>query len=294
MTLSLPPLFSLADYQQVHNHKEISMSAVNPLSNDELLEYAPALFTEEPHSEVSDKYHFIPTIEVINEIKSHNWYPVKVQEANVRDLDKEGYQRHLVRFRHFDDLLNPPKNAVELLLFNSHDRSTAFSISAGIYRFVCANGLVIANSVFESYKIRHIGDRDNDVLAAIGEITAFKPKLQQKIHTFESIRLSLGEKEAFANAAIPLRFEEHLHVETSDLLIPHRVEDERDDLYTVLNVIQENLLRGNVSGTNKETGRRFTSKEITSISKDVDVNQGLWDIAERIAAIKAPHLTLAA
>ena len=48
------------------------MSVLHPLTNDELLEHAPALFTEEPHYEVSDKYHFIPTIEVINEIKSHN------------------------------------------------------------------------------------------------------------------------------------------------------------------------------------------------------------------------------
>jgi hypothetical protein len=270
------------------------MSVLHPLTEEELRGHAPTLFTEEPHYEVSDKYHFIPTIEVINEIKQHNWYPVKVQEANVRDLDKEGYQRHLVRFRHFDDLLNPPQNAVELLLFNSHDRSTAFSISAGVYRFVCANGLVIANSVFESYKIKHIGERDNDVLAAINNITAFKPKLQEKIHTFESIMLTAMEKEAFARSATPLRFENHLQVDTNDLLIPHRMEDEHDDLYTVMNVIQENLLRGNVSGINKETGRRFTSKEITSIGKDVEVNQGLWDIAERIAAIKEPHLALAA
>jgi len=45
---------------------------------------------------------------------------------------------------------------------------------------------------------------------------------------------------------------------------------------------------------NRETGRRFTSKEITSISKDVDVNQGLWDIAERIASIKEPEMAFAA
>jgi len=62
----------------------------------------------------------------------------------------------------------------------------------------------------------------------------------------------------------------------------------------VLNVIQENLLRGNISGTNKETGRAFTSRKITSIGKDVEVNQGLWDIAERIAFIKQPQMALAA
>jgi len=269
------------------------MPTLHPLTDSELYKIAPTLFTKEPHHEVSDKYHFIPTIEVINEIKQHSWYPVKVQEANVRDQDKDGYQRHLVRFRHFDDLLNPPQNAVELLLFNSHDRSTAFSITAGIYRFVCANGLVVANSVFESYKIKHIGDRDSDVLTAISNIVAFKSKLQEKIRIFESIELSNDEKETFARASVPLRFESHLKVDIKDLLSPHRIEDEHDDLYTIMNVIQENLLRGNVLGYNKETGRRFASKEITSIDRDIEVNQGLWDIAERIATIKAPHITLA-
>lgn len=264
-----------------------------PLTQAELMSQAPALFTEEPHYDVSDKYHFIPTIDVINEIKKNNWHPVSVSEAKVRDEDKEGYQQHLVRFRHFDDLLAPQDNAVELLLFNSHDRSKSFSISAGIYRFVCSNGLVIADSVFESYKIKHLGDRENDVAAAVANITAIKPKLMQKIDTLESIELTQLEKESFARSSIPLRFDKHLQVDHTDLLIPHRDEDTKDDLYTTLNVIQENLLRGNISGTNKETGRRFTSKEITSISKDVDVNQGLWDIAERIASIKEP-LTLAA
>jgi hypothetical protein len=265
-----------------------------PLTYDELQAQAPALFTQQPHSEASDKYHFVSTIDVIDEIKAYNWYPTSVQQSSVKDDEKDGYQRHLVRFRHFDDILNPKDNAVELLLFNSHDRSTAFSISAGIYRFVCANGLVIADSVFESYKIKHIGDRDNDIHRAISNITLFKPQLEEKIERFESITLSQAEQESFARLSIALRFDEHLEVDHRDILIPHRDEDAKDDLYTTLNVIQENLLRGNITGVNTITGRRFTSKEITAINKDVTVNQGLWDIAERIALIKKPETALAA
>jgi len=269
------------------------MSALHPLTQAQLLEQCPALFTSAPHSSASDAYHFVSTVEVIDEIRQHSWFPVSVQEASVRDEDKEGFQRHLVRFRHFDDLIAPKENAVELLLFNSHDRSTAFSISVGIYRFVCANGLVVADSVFESYKIKHIGDRNNDVTTAIANICTFKPLLQKKIDTFEAIILNPTEQESFARAAIPLRFDEQLKVNHLDLLIPHRVEDEKSDLYTVLNIIQENLLRGNIKGVNIQSGRNFTSREITSISKDVDVNQGLWDIAERIASIKSPESAMA-
>ena len=259
---------------------------IKPLTNEQLKVKAPTLFTSEPHFEVSDKYHFIPTIDVIEEIRFHNWYPVSVAVANVRDEEKEGFQQHCVRFRHFEDLLNPKDNAVELLLFNSHDRSKAFSISAGIFRFVCANGLVISDSVFEAYKIKHLGERDNDVANAVANITSIKPKLMQKIEKLESITLNQSEKESFAKSSIPLRFEEHLEINHNDLLIPHRFEDSKNDLYTVLNVIQENLLRGNISGINKETKRKFTSKEITSISKDTDENKGLWEIAEKIALIK--------
>jgi hypothetical protein len=85
---------------------------------------------------------------------------------------------------------------------------------------------------------------------------------------------------------LPLRFEKHLEVDYNDLLIPHREEDYKDDLYTVLNIIQENLIRGNVSGVNKESGRRFKSKEIKSITTDAQVNKGVWEIAEKIASIK--------
>ena len=49
-----------------------------------------------------------------------------------------------------------------------------------------------------------------------------------------------------------------------------------------------------ISGVNKETGRRFTSREIKSISKDVEVNKGVWEIAERIASIKEPTYQIAA
>ena len=259
---------------------------IKPLTNEQLKVKAPTLFTSEPHFEVSEKYHFIPTIDVIEEIRFHNWYPVSVAVANVRDEEKEGFQQHCVRFRHFEDLLNPKDNAVELLLFNSHDRSKSFSISAGIFRFVCANGLVISDSVFEAYKIKHLGERDNDVANAVANITSIKPKLMKKIEKLESITLNQSEKESFAKSSIPLRFEEHLEINHNDLLIPHRFEDSKNDLYTVLNVIQENLLRGNISGINKDTKRKFTSKEITSISKDTDVNKGLWEIAERIASIK--------
>ena len=260
---------------------------IKPLTNEQLKVKAPSLFQDQPYHEVSQKYHFIATIEIIEQLRAESWYPVTVNEAGVRDLEKDGFQQHYVRFQHFSDLINPTSNIVELLLFNSHDRSKSFTISAGIYRYVCSNGLVIADNVFDSYKIKHLGDKENDVINAVNKITQIKPKLLEKISKFESITLNQNEKESFLQSALPLRFDEHLELDNpNELLTPLRIEDKKDDLYTVLNILQENFLSSKVSGYNKETNRRFTSKQITSISKDVEINKGLWDIAERIASIK--------
>lgn len=202
-----------------------------------------------------------------------------------------------MRCQHFSDLISKKENVVELLLFNSHDRSKAFSIGAGVYRYVCSNGLVIADSVFDSYKIKHLGDRENDVANAVDRITQVKSKLLSKVAKFESIQLNQDEKQAFLQSALPLRFSEHLELDNPNkLLEPLRTEDMKDDLYTTLNILQEQFLSksSKITGYNKDTGRRFTSKEITSISKDVEINKGLWDIAERIASIKDPTYEMVA
>ena len=163
---------------------------IKPLTNEQLRAKAPSLFQDQPYHEVSSKYHFIPTIDIIEQLRAENWYPVSVNEAGVKNIEKDGFQQHYVRFQHFSDLINPNANVVELLLFNSHDRSKSFTISAGIYRYVCSNGLVIADSVFDRYKIKHLGERDNDVIDAVNKITQVKPKLLSKISKFESITLN--------------------------------------------------------------------------------------------------------
>jgi len=269
---------------------------IRPLTNIELKEIAPSLFQEQPYHETSEKYHFIKTIDVVEELRSRSWFPIGVSEASVRNLDKEGFQQHYVRFQSFTDLINPSSNVVELLLFNSHDRSKSFTISAGIYRYICSNGLVIADSVFDSYKIKHLGKRENDLDNAVKRISEVKPKLLNKISKFESIQLNKNEKEAFMQSALPLRFDSHLKLDNpNDLLSPLRESDiGKDDIYTTLNLLQEHLLSSKITGYNKNTKRKFTSREVKSISKDIEINKGLWEIAERIASIKDSSYSIAA
>ena len=44
------------------------MSAINPLTNDELYAHAPSIFAEEPADGVSDRYAFVPTHTVLDTV----------------------------------------------------------------------------------------------------------------------------------------------------------------------------------------------------------------------------------
>ena len=47
---------------------------IKPLNNDELRIQAPSLFQDQPYHEVSDKYHFIPTIDIVEQLRA----PLKI------------------------------------------------------------------------------------------------------------------------------------------------------------------------------------------------------------------------
>ncbi len=270
------------------------MSKLLPLSATELMNY-PVLHTTVPHEDASEKYSLIRSIDIIKELKSYDWYVTSVQVSSTKDLARQDKQAHCVRLRHIEDYLNPKDNAIEIIFFNSTDRTKQLEMSIGIYKYSCANGLCIGET-FKSFKLKHIGNLQHDLSAIIKEIAEFKPKVEQRIEDFSNLLLSESEMKTFAKLAIPLRFEPHLEVDPQSILIPQREADMRDhSLYTVLNIVQEHLTTSSsISGVNKNTGRRFTSGAITSIKKDFDINVGIWNLAERIYQIKQPETALVA
>jgi len=68
-------------------------------------------------------------------------------------------------------------------------------------------------------------------------------------------------------------------VTPSDLLTPKREEDKKDDLWTVYNVIQENIMKGGVT-VNAGFKRFKHTRSIRNISENIRVNTKLWEIVE--------------
>ena len=275
------------------------MSAPHPLTNDELYAQAPSIFAEEPAEGVSNRYAFVPTYTVLDTFKEAGYYPIMASQSKVRNKDNLGYQKHIIQFRSLDNLLRPnaSEEYADIVLTNSHNRTSSFKVDLAYWRIVCSNMLVVPSHSLVSTSIIHSGFQDEKIAKAIEEVTSYMPSVERKIATFKEIELSPIEQRSFANAAVDLRFDSKKHfIEADELLTIHRQEDADSSLWTVFNRIQEAVIRGGIHGKNLETGRNFTSKPISAIDANFSINKSLWSIADTMARLKStqPPLGFAA
>jgi hypothetical protein len=268
------------------------------LSLDEVRRLAPSVFAEQPHHAVSSEYRFIPTIDMVQTLMNEGWEVTQAGEHRVRNASKKGYQKHLLRMRN----PNLPKigdSEVDLLVFNSHDRTSAFKFMAGLFRFVCANGMVAGENLFEPICVKHIGYRAENAIEASYRLIDNVPRIAASVDAMRSMELDGDERMALANAALVAKYgkpEEgeliarvHTPITAEQLLRPRRQADIGRDLWTTFNVIQENAIKGGQPGFKVgENGRnrRQRSRGVQSISENAKLNAALWTLAESMKAIK--------
>jgi len=252
-----------------------------PLTMAELQARAPSVFATTPVSDVSGRYTFVPTTRVVETLGKSGWLPVSAQQTRARSVDGLVYKKHLIRFGNAG---LPEINgcAPEIILLNSHDTTSCFILVAGLFRYACLNGLLVADAMFSSFVVRHTGYRDNQIIDAERRIVREFPQINRRISEYQGISLRQPERLYLARHAAALRWPgEHMPVLPENLLTPRRPEDAGNDLWTVFNVVQENLLRGGVHGYTR-TSRRMTTREIKSVNAHVSLNRDLWSLAETI------------
>ena len=269
---------------------------VKPLSNSELFKFAPSIFSENPIEGVSDKYAFVPTFKLLDTFRDAGYYPIMASESKVRDEANDGYQKHIIQFRSLENLLRPnAKDEYEdIVLTNSHNRTSSFIVDLAIFRIVCSNMLVVPSKSFVHTSIVHVGFTEQKVKNAIAEVTSYMPKIKEEVAKFKSIYLTKAEEQMLANAAIDIRFDTSTHyIEANELLKVNYEEDEVNSLWSAYNRIQEAMIRGGVKMRNLVTNKNFTSKAINGIDASVKFNKELFDVVQKVALLKTDYNAVA-
>ena len=112
------------------------------------------------------------------------------------------------------------------------------------------------------------------------------PRVGELVSRFKSRMLDEDESRRFAEAATRLRYPslEEAPVEAETLLKAQRPEDEGPDAWSTLNRVQANLVRGGVSDFHRDRrGRLRSVRPLRGIDSKVNLNKGLWGLAERLS-----------
>ena len=264
------------------------MTVLIPLDNNQIVASAPAAGSFEPMDGVSARYSFVPTLTAVDLLRDAGWFPIHAEQSSVRNVKKEGYQRHLIRFAKND--LSFDGERVDLVLFNSHDRGCAFKLIASVWRQICGNGLMVA-SEFANFSHRHIGFKPDDFIHSAGEIASAAGIIAERVDEMKVIEMTPDERNIFAIAAHNLVYDdpEAAPVPSKDLLSERRYDDKGKDLWTTFNVVQENIMRGGLKGRTRGSNgrlRRATTRPVKALDRNVKLNQALWFLTEKMAELK--------
>ena len=254
------------------------------LSKSELKEVCPVIFADKASNEVSKHYTHIPTSKVIDDMELLGWKVVDAKAVKARKKTTQGYQKHLVVFRNPDVVINGKNDDTvfpQVLLTNSHDGKNSFTFTAGLFRMICENGLVVSTSTFEDVKMRHMGYSFEELQVKIKEMVEKLPLTVESMNKMQATELGQNEMVKFAKEAISTRFPENelkrIKIDFKELLTPTRDEDAGNDLWSVFNVVQEKIISGDFEYA--AAGKIRKAREIKNFKQDQKINKDLFELA---------------
>lgn len=262
------------------------------LTKDQLRKICPVAFKDAPtNPQVTDRYLFVNTETIIDDLDKLGWKPVSAAMRKSRGKDTI-FSKHMVTFQN-PDIKITSKDGDDafprIIMTNSHDGLQAFKFSVGIFRLVCSNGLVVADEKFSDFKIRHKGYTFAELRDVVAQAVNDLPNKVEVLNKMRNKILTQDEKQKLALDALLIRAgispdsdkakEFKYDQETiQDILEPKRKEDKGDNLWLVLNVIQEKITQGEFHAALKGAKVRKVRK-IKSFEKDLQVNKELFKLA---------------
>lgn len=243
-----------------------------------LKETVPSVFTTQPSPKMSGKYVFVPTVEIMENFQQQGW---ELSKAN--QIGKGMYGVHELRFRN-GELPKVGDTLVEAIIRNSHNGMATFSVSAGLFRLVCSNGLTVPTSLSESFNIRHKSFDLDEVKKLTESFASRLPIIQNSVDKMMTKELNEDEKFNFVRKAMDVRWKKGSvpsSVSVEKLLTPMRDDDNGNNLWKVFNVVQEKFVRGGVE-YNTNNGRKTKLRGLQNIMAVNQVNTKLWELAEEM------------
>lgn len=255
------------------------------LETEVLKRDVPSIFAKSANPKMSDKYVHVPSSDIIEQVEGSGYVVTHASQDTARERDPN-YVRHFVRMTHESMLGAKVGDTVpQLTLENSGNGRTKLQFLAGFYRLLCENGMVGGGGSFTAFRVTHMRDIRAQIEEGIQIVQEQTERGMAMIEDWSKVKLSAQKQTNFAKRALVLRFGEDgaKAYEPKQLLGVRREGDEGADLWHVFNRVQEAIIRGGAEGMSANN-RPIRARELKGITSQVQLNRGLWEAAEKLAA----------
>lgn len=263
---------------------------MNILTEEELKTLPVASKTMYQKDGLTDKYEFSSTLSIVNKLMEHGWKISKSYQRNITKstkLDNYKFAKHWITFRKEEKLKDLKVDDVlpQIYVLNSHDGTTALKFESGLYRVVCSNGLVTPSKDLIHLKLRHSKEKISQLNEFLNLYLDTLGNTINHVNNMSKIELNEDEKMEFANISSNLRWGQYIpKINLKEIIIPRRYEDNKNDLWTVYNVIQENLTKGGIKGLGDKvckTGeiKKIKTRKLIDENKYISFNSDIWQLA---------------
>lgn len=252
-------------------------------SQNDLRSVIAATLPDHPSPKTSDRYSFINTKTVVDNMLDLGYQIYDFRRPNFRTPDGR-FGLHEVDFRLPEHMKKPSAEAPRILFYNTYDGSRRAQFLSGLFRFACSNGLIIGDKV-HSEKYLHMNLDEAEFLEQLGTAVEKAEAGFARLDRFREITLDPSQYRKMAKEAIALRYPEGtpgLDISPDVALMPRRREDVRDDLWINWNILQENLMKGGLPGLDAK-GEVRVSRPVNQIARASRLNQDLWGLLETYA-----------
>ena len=270
--------------------------ATSFLSNDDLRRLCPmALHVTPTNPGVSDRYVHANTMTVVEDLAKLGWYPVQAKQCRNKKNSSGIRSFHMIAFQNPDVKITKTMDNGEtvvdtyprIILTNSHDGFNSFKFMVGLFRLICSNGLVVCNNQMVDMSIRHINYDFEELRKVVASAIERVPEIVNTMNEMRNVILTDEQKTELATEVVRLRKgvedDKDFVVEAEvveDILTPVRAEDKGSDLWTIFNICQEKMIKGGF-GLRTSRNKLRRQRGITSIKKDMEFNQRLWNTASQ-------------
>jgi len=234
---------------------------------------------------MSQKYSFTNTYEIVKYAQTKGFSVSSIMGGTT------AYAALIVRMRMLDHGKKEDGGAPELVIGDSHNGTKPAKLLLGYINFLCLNGMVAGDMLYSRRFLHRSPDLMQQLRLELEDIDTSVRKLMLRVNAMRAYNTTVGEQIALTDAAMQERFITRSDQTLSGdfkvdmrrkLLTRRRDGDKRNDMFTIMNVVQENLIRGGSHYISSTSNMLIRMKPIAAVDRNLNINQRIWIEAERI------------